>query len=135
MQVFLVVKLLSSFRTQYHRHHDFVKHYGITVSQISTDIESDTESIFVKISLLNNKSLIIGRIYRPPNSDNEYMEKIKCAVDDITKKHRSSVVWLGGDLNLPDISWNSESVIIARHQNPVSLNNKFLELVQDNHLE
>ena len=99
------------------------------------DIESDTESIFVKISLLNNKSLITGSIYRPPNSDNEYMEKIKCAVDDIAKKHRSSVVWLGGDLNLPDISWNSDSVTIAGHQNPVSLNNKFLELVQDNHLE
>jgi hypothetical protein len=99
------------------------------------DIESDTESIFVKISLLNNKSLITGSIYRPPNSDNEYMEKIKCAVDDIAKKHRSSVVWLGGDLNLSDISWNSDSVTIAGHQNPVSLNNKFLELVQDNHLE
>jgi hypothetical protein len=27
------------------------------------DIESDTESIFVKISLLNNKSLITGSIY------------------------------------------------------------------------
>jgi hypothetical protein len=63
------------------------------------------------------------------------MEKIKCAVNDITKKHRSSVVWLGGDLNLPDIGWNSDSVTIAGHQNPVSLNNKFLELVQDNHLK
>ena len=63
------------------------------------------------------------------------MEKIKCAEDDITKKHRSSVVWLGGDLNLPDISWNSDSVIIAGQQNPLSLNNTFLELVQDNHLE
>ena len=83
------------------------------------DIESDTESIFVKISLLNNKSLITGSIYRPPNSDNEYMEKIKFAVDDIAKKHRSSVVWLGGDLNLSDISWNSDSVTIAGHQNPV----------------
>jgi hypothetical protein len=60
---------------------------------------------------------------------------VGCAVDDITKKHRSSVVWLGGDLNLPDISWNSDSVTIAGHQNPVSLNNTFLELVQDNHLE
>ena len=68
------------------------------------DIESDTEFIFVKISLLNNKSLITGSIYRPPNSNNEYMEKIKWAVDDITKKHRSSVVWLGDDLILPDIS-------------------------------
>ena len=63
------------------------------------------------------------------------MEKIKCAVNDITKKHRSSVVWLGGDLNLPDISWNSDSVTIAGQQNPLSLSNTFLELVQDNHLE
>ena len=61
------------------------------------DIESDTESIFIKKSLLNNKSLITGSINRPPNSDNENMEKIKCAEDDITKNHISSVVWLGGD--------------------------------------
>jgi hypothetical protein len=61
------------------------------------DIESDTESIFVKISLLSNTSLITGSLYRPPNSDNENMEKIKCAEDDITKNHISSVVWLGGD--------------------------------------
>ena len=68
------------------------------------DIESDTESIFIKISLLNNKSMITGSIYRPPKSDNENMEKIKCAENDTTKKHRSSVVWLGDDLILPDIS-------------------------------
>ena len=68
------------------------------------DIESDTESIFIEISLLNNKSVITGSIYRSPKSDNENMEKTKCAEDDTTKKHRSSVVWLGDDLNLPDIS-------------------------------
>jgi hypothetical protein len=47
------------------------------------DIENNTESMFIKISLHNNKSLIVGSIYRPPNSDINYMEKIKSTVDNV----------------------------------------------------
>jgi exonuclease III len=36
--------------------------------EIEPDGAGDTESIFVKISLQGNKSLIVGSIYRPPNS-------------------------------------------------------------------
>jgi hypothetical protein len=37
-QVFLLVKLKSSRRTFYGRHHDLVNRYGISVSQITTDM-------------------------------------------------------------------------------------------------
>ena len=37
-QGFLVVKLKSSFRTFYGRHHDLVNRYGISVSQMTTDM-------------------------------------------------------------------------------------------------
>ena len=62
------------------------------------DTENDTESIYIKISLYNNKSLIVGSIYRPPNSDINYVEKIKSTVDNVLRKNRTSVVWLGGDI-------------------------------------
>ena len=37
-QRFLLVKLKSSFRTFYGRHHDLVDRYGISVSQMTTDM-------------------------------------------------------------------------------------------------
>ena len=37
-QVFLLVKLKSSLRTFYGRHHDLVDRYGISVSQMTTDV-------------------------------------------------------------------------------------------------
>ena len=89
--------------------------------------------MFIKISLHNNKSLIVGSIYRPPNSDINYMEKIKSTVDNVWRKNRTSVVWLGGDINLPDICWKTQ--FINGHQNALRINSTFLKLVQDNHLE
>jgi hypothetical protein len=59
------------------------------------DTENNTESIFIKISLHNNKSLIVGSIYRPPNSDINYMEKIKSIVDNVLRKNRTSIVSYG----------------------------------------
>ena len=97
------------------------------------DTENDTESIFIKISLHNNKSLIVGSIYRPPNSDINYVEKIKSTVDNVLRKNRTSVVWIGGDINLPDICWKTQSII--GHQNTLRINSTVLDLVQDNHLE
>ena len=37
-QGFLLVKLMSSLRKFYGRHHDLVDHYGISVSQMTTDM-------------------------------------------------------------------------------------------------
>jgi len=88
---------------------------------------------FIKISLHNSKSLIVGSIYRPPNSDINYMEKIKSTVDNVLRKNRTSVVWLGGDINLSDICWKTQSII--GHQNTLRTDSTFLDLVQDNHLE
>ena len=59
------------------------------------DTENETESIFIKISLHNNKSLIVGSIYRPPNSDINNMEKIKSIVDNVLRKNTTSIVSYG----------------------------------------
>jgi hypothetical protein len=45
-QGFLLVKLKSSLRTFYGRHHDFVDRYGISVSQMTTDIHFTVLSSF-----------------------------------------------------------------------------------------
>lgn len=50
--------------------------------EVNPDNENDNESIFVKISLQNNKSLIVGSVYRPPYRDLTYLKK---QVDKLNK--------------------------------------------------
>lgn len=101
--------------------------------EVNPDNENDTESIFVKISLHHNKSLIVGSMYRPPSSDLAYMEDLKQQVDKLKKKNKGAVFWIGGDINLPDIQWTTQTV--DNHHYPTSVNMKFLDLIHDNHLE
>ena len=42
----------------------------------------------------------------------------------------SSTMWIGGDLNLPDINWSLNT--ITGHQYPLSLNERFLDFQEDN---
>ena len=43
--------------------------------------------------------------------------------------HPQSVIYCAGDLNLPDICWNSESV--CGHSNPLEMNSSTLSLIND----
>ena len=42
----------------------------------------------------------------------------------------SSTMWIGGDLNLPDINWSLNTIM--GHQYPLSLNECFLDFQEDN---
>ena len=97
------------------------------------DVESNTESVFAKLTLDKNKTLIIGSLYRPPSSDARYMEDLCSTIQDIGQKYKNAVIRLGGDLNLPDINWNTCSV--DGNQNPAQINNKFLGAIQNCSLE
>jgi len=61
--------------------------------------------VFTKVSLDKNKTLIIGSIYRPPNSSETYTEDLCSTIENIKKSYKNAVIWIGGDLNLPDINW------------------------------
>jgi len=80
----------------------------------------DTESIFVKITLDKNKPLIIGTIYRPPSSSQTFCEDICRELENIKNKYKNAVLWIGGDLNLPDIKWATNSV--EGNQNSIGIN-------------
>ena len=47
--------------------------------------------------------VFIGAFYRPPSSDEAYVEKIRTSLDKIPVLHN---IWLLGDFNLPDIDWS-----------------------------
>ena len=97
------------------------------------DIDVKTESVFAKDSLDKNRTLIIGSLYRPPSSDLQYMEDLCTTMELIGQRFKNSVIWLGGDLNLSDISWDSNTV--NGNQNSAQINNRFLNSIQNCSLE
>ena len=90
---------------------------------------SDNESVFCKINIQGKKPIIIGSIYRPPDSDQGTCSAICRDIVNVISKNKNAVFWLGGDFNVPDIDWKKQ--IINGSQYPKSLNSKLLDTIQD----
>ena len=90
--------------------------------QLTSD--STCELLACQIELHNNP-LIILAAYRPPRSDLTYLEKLCLEMERICHSNPSAVIWLAGDLNLPDINWETNS--ITRHQYPLRINEHFMD--------
>ena len=86
-----------------------------------------------KIHLNNNKHIIIAAIYRPPNSDLQYIHDMCNSIEDLSSGNRNYVLWVGGDLNLPDINW--PDCTIQGHSYPIDINQRFLEMLLTTHTE
>ena len=87
--------------------------------------DSDTESIYATVTLEKGNRLIIGALYRDPSSSAEYMDNLCSSLDSVTAKYRKAVMWVGGDLNLPDIDWKTQSIV--GNSNPVFINQRFVD--------
>ncbi|XP_072043470.1 uncharacterized protein [Amphiura filiformis] len=89
------------------------------------DIKPDAEIVAAKI--INGKqSIILGALYRPPSTKQDYMEALNKAIEDICLSNPNTAVWIAGDANLPDIDWPTDQVI--GHQYPKALNESFLRI-------
>ena len=93
-------------------------------SEAVSDINIQTESVYCKIVVDRNNSLVVGSTYRPPSSGVEYMDRLCEETEMIKNKFSRNVVWIGGDYNLPDINWNSSDITGTAY--PAPLNQKFL---------
>ena len=56
-------------------------------------------------------------------------EEICSIVSEIVRKHPTATIWISGDLNLPDINWQTESV--SGHQYTLAVNSVYLSTFQD----
>ena len=92
-------------------------------------LSSDTESVFCKIKLKGRKSVVFGSVYRPTNNDISYSSKLVNDLYNLYSKNKSSIFWLGGDFNLPDINWKTNEIV--GNQYPYQLNLLFLDMAQD----
>ncbi len=91
-------------------------------------INSDCELIFVDLKLTNQQNVKIGCLYRPPWTDDTYMEKLGDALQQLDPQQKGNI-WLGGDFNLPKIDWIDLKVT---PQNPdVKLSNMLINTAND----
>ena len=78
-----------------------------------------------KIHLNNNKhNIIIAAIYRPQNSDLQYIDDMCNSIEDSSSRNRNYVLWVGGNLNLPDINW--PDCTMQGNLYPIDINQCFL---------
>jgi len=69
---------------------------------------TSVEAVAFKVWLVDNKSLVILTVYKPPNRDITYMHNL---IEDLYIKYKDSTIWITGDFNLPNIDWNLNSVV------------------------
>ena len=93
------------------------------------DITTNCDIIFRKIECSNSQTLVIGSAYRPTNNDAEYVEELVDVIRKVCHKYKDAVIWIAGDLNLPDIDWTTST--IAGHQYRKQINEVFLSLERD----
>jgi len=73
-------------------------------------VTTTCEVLVCKISLTNNRVLIIMTIYRPPNTDNNYMQSLCKTIEEIYCTYTNAVIWITGDVNLPNVDWVNNTV-------------------------
>ena len=89
-----------------------------------------SESVWVNLRLNNKDTMLIGGIYRSPNSSIENSDLLLDLLQK-TKDAKFSNVLILGDFNLPEINW--ELLTTSRSENHISY--KFLECLRDNFWE
>ena len=73
----------------------------------------------------NRQPIIIATAYRSTRSTLVDAENISKELTMLYKKYKTNPIWFGGDMNLPDIEWSTNS--ITNHQYPKDINQCFLD--------
>jgi len=92
-------------------------------------ITTDTELTAANIECSGKQQLIIASIYRPPSSDLTYMQELRDQLHALHTQHPSATIWIAGDVNLPDIDWNTTTITSSSYAHSIS--QCFLDLTFD----
>ena len=109
---------------------------AIRQSFITEEIEVRDQTLELccsKISLIRNHPLIVCSVYRPPNRDIEYQERLCNEIRTIHENNKDAIIWVAGDFNLPDIAWKTES--LDGNSYPKRISEITLEMTQDLDME
>ena len=100
---------------------------GIIANEIK--IETKCEILATKLDIIKEQPLIIVSVYRPTNNDLPYAERLCEDLCKIAAEYPSATLWISGDFNLPDIDWQTESIV--GHNYSVAINNQFISTFND----
>ena len=88
--------LLEKYNT--YRRDRFDKIRGGVLIAIKKELDSEvchssksTESLYCKINVCSNRTVIVGSVYRPPKSDSQNMNEISKELTEIKTKHKNAV--------------------------------------------
>ena len=102
---------------------------------VSKEIDGDPkcEIIWVKVTVKAGSNMVIGCLYRPPGSAAVVAEHLKENLENISSRFPDHVIVLGGDFNLPDIDWETQTFISGGRDKESS--EIFLSALSENYLE
>ena len=92
---------------------------GISASLNSNKIE--TEGKFVAAKVLGSKhTIIFAAAYRQSRSDQIYMDTVNQTLSTLCHKFSNMPIWIGDDMNLPDIEWETEQLTTNQYTHSIS---------------
>ena len=94
--------------------------------------DADCEIIWTEIQT-DNKNVLAGSFYRPPNATIESLEQLNESLYKIKEKCKDKIIILAGDFNLPHINWETLSVKSGCHQS--NQHHRLLDIVSEHGLE
>ena len=89
-------------------------------------MQSRTELAAASFDCPGKAPIAVGALYRPPSSDQAYMEALCSSIKELNNSDPKATVWIAGDINLPDINWQTST--ITGSNNPVIINQLLLDL-------
>ena len=103
-----------------------------TLSAVEEYKSKVSELITIKVETFQ-KPVIITSAYRKPDKNQNYMDNLVKDIKTIINNHKTNPHWIGGDMNLPDIDWSTNS--ITAHRYPKAINEAFLDMIGDTNTE
>ena len=91
-------------------------HKSLEANEIRPKIKCD-ESIWVKIKLKRQDQIILGCIYRSPNSIPENNKNLNLLLKEIVNRKASHTLIMG-DFNYPNINWENMAITHANYDKP-----------------
>ena len=74
-------------------------------------LSTDCEILWVKVETVGQKPLYIACYYRPKESDRQSIEELNRSLS-LARAHNAENMWILGDFNLPQFSWENMLPII-----------------------
>jgi exonuclease III len=95
-----------------------------TAQDLTRELDSENESLWIKIGTKESESVVIGICYRSPSAEKKESESLYRSIHNYTSNNSTCLIL--GDFNFSDINWNL--------MQSGSLGKEFMDLIHDKFL-